>query len=233
MGKLPKSLMEEVGSVMRLVWARRNEFVHGKGFRHPDFVMHKALDDLTCFKTTKHKYTNERVADYFENQQWKPPPEGTYKLKWDAAINQSLVLTGIGAIIRDCNDQVFGTLRVRRSYNFSPFTAEAYAMMITTLFCKKVGFHSIMFKGDSLQVVERMQKSVTNWSQGGLIIEDTKHLLQEFVAWSFRHRDSNMAAHMLGKNALLNECDLYYLEEIPNCIRHVVQLGLCNSVFNQ
>ncbi|XP_042974585.1 uncharacterized protein LOC122306215 [Carya illinoinensis] len=149
-----------------------------------------------------------------------------YKMNWDAALNQSRGLIGIGGLIRDSKGQVLGFLRAKRSLIVSPFVAEAYAMMMAVLFYKEAGFQTIIFEGDSLQVVERMHKSKGDWSQGGLIIEDTKKVLEDFVSWKFSHtkRDSNMAAHELAKNALLSDQDLYVLEEIPSCIRHVVQL---------
>ncbi|XP_042956810.1 uncharacterized protein LOC122292464 [Carya illinoinensis] len=103
MGKLQKPLIEEIGSFMRLIWARRDEYVHGKEFKHPNAVLYKALDDLNCYKTTKQNNINGKADDSCENQRWKPPREGTYKLNWDVAINQSLGLTGIGAIIGDSN----------------------------------------------------------------------------------------------------------------------------------
>ncbi|XP_042978388.1 uncharacterized protein LOC122309093 [Carya illinoinensis] len=211
MGKLLKTMMEEVGSIMRLIWTRRNEVVHGKEFRHPNSIIHKAQDDLKCFKTARQNNSNGQGSMFSgRNQRWTTPPEGIYKLNWDAAINQSLGLMGIGPILRNYNGQVLGTIRARRNINLSPFIAEAYAMMMDVLFYKEASFHSVIFEGDSLQVVERMQKTVIDWSQGGFIIKDTKQVLQEFVSWSFCHtkRDSNMAAHMLAKDALPIECDL-------------------------
>ncbi|XP_042974832.1 uncharacterized protein LOC122306468 [Carya illinoinensis] len=231
--KLPAARIEEVGSIMRLIWTRRNEVVHGKAFRHPNSILVKAQDDLYCYKLAIQGRVSCRAAETSKcPQKWITPPVGEYKLNWDAAINQPLNQVGIGAIIRDCNGQVLGTMRARRELNLSPFTAEAYALMMAVIFCKEAGFRSIIFEGDSLKVVEGMQKKAKDWSQGGLIIEDTKLLLQDLVRWKFCHtkRDSNMAAHLLAKNALLNDCDLYELEEIPPCIRRAVILDVCNSM---
>ncbi|XP_042954641.1 uncharacterized protein LOC122291055 [Carya illinoinensis] len=231
--KLPKARTEEVGSIMRLIWTRRNKVVHGKAFRHPNSILVKAQDDLYCYKLAIQDRVSCRAAETSKSpQKWTTPPEGEYKLNWDAAINQPLNQVGIGDIIRDCSGQVLRKMRARRGLNLSPFTAEAYAMMMAVIFCKEAGFRSVLFEGDSLKVVEGMQKKAKDWSQGGLIIEDTKHMLQDFVRWKFCHtkRDSNMAAHLLAKNALLNDCDLYELEEIPPCIRRAVILDVCNSM---
>ncbi|KAG6692602.1 hypothetical protein I3842_10G122900 [Carya illinoinensis] len=164
--KLPQTLLEEAGLIVRLIWTRRNEFVHGKDFRHPN-----SIADQTAITTENSERT----------QKWKSPPEGMYKMNWDAAINQPMGLIGIGGLIRDSKGQVLGSLRAKRSLTISPFTAKAYAMMMTVLLC----------------------------STRLCFLEHTK-------------RDSNMVAHMLAKDALSSDCDLYGLEEIPSCIRHVV-----------
>lgn len=51
-------------------------------------------------------------------------------MNWDASVNETMGLIGIGAIIRNCNGLVHGTLRARRNLRISPFTAEAYAMLL-------------------------------------------------------------------------------------------------------
>ncbi|XP_042951237.1 uncharacterized protein LOC122284558 [Carya illinoinensis] len=225
--KLPQKLLEEAGSIVRLIWTMRNDFVHGKDFRHPNSIVRKVYDDLRCLKGAEQAVQAARTTENSGiNQKWKAPPEGMYKMNWDAALNKSRGLLGVGGLIRDSKGQVLGSLRAKRSLIVSPFVAEAYSMMMAILFCKDVGFQTIIFEGDSLQVVERMHKSKEDWSHGSLIIEDTKRILEDFVSWKFSHtkRDSNMAAHDLAKNALLSDQDLYMLEEIPSCIKYVVQL---------
>ncbi|XP_042939466.1 uncharacterized protein LOC122274496 [Carya illinoinensis] len=181
-------MIEEVGSIMRLIWTRRNEVVHGKAFRHPNSIVIKAQDDLSCYKMANQDHVSCRATETSKSlQKWTTPPEGEYKLNWDAAINQPLNQVGIGAIIRDCSGQVLGTMLARRELNLSPFTAEAYVVMMAVIFCKEAGFQSVLFEGDSLKVVEGMQKTAKDWSQGGLIIEDTKQMLQDFVSWKFCH----------------------------------------------
>lgn len=58
-----------------------------------------------------------------------------YKLNWDAALNTSLGVIGIGAILKDCHGMVLGTIRSRRPLRLSPFAVEAYAMLVAILFC--------------------------------------------------------------------------------------------------
>lgn len=74
--RLPKHALEEAGMILRLIWSRRNEFVHGKEFRHPNAIIHKAYEDHRCFKATKtivHAATTSISS--LNAQAWKKPPE--------------------------------------------------------------------------------------------------------------------------------------------------------------
>ncbi|XP_042939340.1 uncharacterized protein LOC122274360 [Carya illinoinensis] len=158
------------------------------------------------------------------------PPEGYYKLNWDASLNTIEGLVGVGAIIKDNCGRVMGTLKARREVTLSPYAAEAYALMLVVLFCKESGINEIMLEEDSLQVVKQLRDQEEDRRMGGLIIKDTVSILRSFVAWSVCHtkRDANVAAHVLAKNALLSEFDHYDLEDIPCCIKQVVASDACN-----
>ncbi|XP_042981157.1 uncharacterized protein LOC122310921 [Carya illinoinensis] len=158
------------------------------------------------------------------SQAWKKPPDGTYKMNWDASLDTTRGLVGIGAIIRDSYGRVLGTFRARREITLSPYAAEVYALMMAILFCKEAGINEVTLEGDSLQVVKKLKDSREDWSPGGLIVEDTRAVLRSFAFWNVCHtkRDGNVATHLLAKDALLSEFDLYDLEEIPNCIKQVV-----------
>lgn len=47
----------------------------------------------------------------FNNKKWCKPPSGYLKVNWDAACNVELGKLGFGAIIRDDNGAVLGTMR--------------------------------------------------------------------------------------------------------------------------
>ncbi|XP_041011337.1 uncharacterized protein LOC121255120 [Juglans microcarpa x Juglans regia] len=223
--KLPKAELEVAGSIARLIWNRRNEAVHGKKFRHPNSILQKAYEDTRLFNAAKVFVKSPGVVTCPEDKpSWKKPPDGKYKVNWDAALNESLGVLGIGAIIRDSQGMVLGTIRARRNIRVSPFTAEAYAMLMAILFCKDTGVTNIVLEGDSLQVVKQMQKSVKDWSHGGLIIEDVKAIMKSFPGWSIGHirRDANMAAHLLAKDALNSVEDSFSLENFPSCIEHII-----------
>lgn len=51
--------LEESEIIVRLVWTRRNEVTHGKGFSHPNFIVNKAIEELQAFKNIPKNYKDQ------------------------------------------------------------------------------------------------------------------------------------------------------------------------------
>lgn len=47
---LTQDELEEATSITKLIWNRRNEVVHQKGFSHPNSIITKAKEELKFFK---------------------------------------------------------------------------------------------------------------------------------------------------------------------------------------
>lgn len=72
----------------------------------------------------------------FNNKKWCKPPSGYLKVNWDAACNVELGRLGFGAIIRDDNGAVLGTMRGSRNYSTTPLVPEALGLLLAAQFCK-------------------------------------------------------------------------------------------------
>ncbi|XP_042942901.1 uncharacterized protein LOC122277084 [Carya illinoinensis] len=213
------------GMIARLIWNRRNESVHGKDPRHPNSILVKAKEDLRLYHLVQSKErSNGAVVCPNLVQKWKKPPAGKLKLNWDAAINASVGVIGMGGLVRDCQGRVLGSVRANRKLKLSPLDAEAYALLVASQFCKDSGLSELVLEGDSMQVVLKMKNSVRDWSQASLILEEAKSILNSFTSWKIEHtkRDANMAAHLLAKDALNVVDDIFDLESIPDCIKSAV-----------
>lgn len=107
--------------------------------------------------------------------------------------------------------------------------------MEAVIFCQDMGVKEFILEGDALQVVTNFSKDKKNWSQGGPLINDAKHLLNSFARWSINHRkrDANKAAHVVAQDALKLQEDLYDLEDIPNCIYPIVISYMLQVFFEQ
>lgn len=122
----------------RLIWFRRINSIHGKDFSHPNSLISKARVELQTFKQIKERHHNLVAVNEESICLWKKPPKGVYKLNRD---------TGIGAIIKDSYGNVMGTLRAPCLLSAKPFTAEAYALMIATIFCQGMGIKEVIIYG--------------------------------------------------------------------------------------
>lgn len=96
--------------------------------------------------------------------------------------------------------------------------------MLGVTFCREIGIYRVMLEGDALQVVNLQRGPKPDQSCGGLLVADTRRIFNSFVDWSVSHvsRKFNIATHCLAKDALSCGEDLYDLEEVPECICHIV-----------
>lgn len=96
--------------------------------------------------------------------------------------------------------------------------------MLAAIFCQNMGIKEVVMGGDTLQMVNNLSKTTNDWSQGGLMIEDAKNILNCFASWFANHikRYANKVAHCLARNALKLHENLYDLEEISTCIQSTI-----------
>ena len=84
----------------------------------------------------------------------------------------------------------------------------------------------VILEGDSLEVVQALQKEGSCWSIYGQFINDAKTLLHGGHSWEDRHvkRLANTAAHKLARMALVMGEDHMWSEIvfIPDCIHEIV-----------
>lgn len=94
-------------------------------------------------------------------------------------------------------------MQASRPYNPIPFTVEAVSLWTTAKFCRDVVYQNIILEGDALQVVNLLLSKSSDLSEGGMLILDTRNLLNTFICWSTSHvpRDANVVAHTLAKSS--------------------------------
>ncbi|XP_042964588.1 uncharacterized protein LOC122298800 [Carya illinoinensis] len=188
-------------------------------------ILSKAFGEIEAYKSSQdHQGSCPTSHNEGSDRVWLKPPASYYKLNWDAALNSAQGLVGIGAILRDNLERSIGTLQARRELNLNLFSGEAYALMMSVVFCKEIGVSNLVVEGDALQVIWLLNGSSLNCSCGGLIVEDAKRELNNFANWSAVHtkREGNKAAHALARNALTLSEDLLELELTPICIQQIV-----------
>lgn len=83
--------------------------------------------------------------------------------------------------------------------------AQALAALHTVELCRNQGFNSIILEGNSLIVVNAINRVGLNWSFLGNIILDIQTLLRKFFYWKvcYTPRGTNIAGYSLTKEGII------------------------------
>lgn len=89
--------------VARAIWFRRNKLIFYGHFQHPDETYRGALKSLEDYRMWKQMEIT-RQPSMGQNPHiaaWRPPPPGTVKINYDAALDLQQGYVGVGIIARD------------------------------------------------------------------------------------------------------------------------------------
>uniref|UniRef100_A0A803NGR2 RNase H type-1 domain-containing protein n=1 Tax=Cannabis sativa TaxID=3483 RepID=A0A803NGR2_CANSA len=88
---------------MWFIWSDRNNYIHGKKVKTPLQMWTQSVAYLDQFRTITSAATLEACTRTSPATviKWKPPPENTFKLNADAALDSSRSKIGIGVIVRN------------------------------------------------------------------------------------------------------------------------------------
>jgi ribonuclease HI len=155
---------------------------------------------------------------------WQRPNEGVVKINWDAAISMLGDRMGVGVVARDHNGNVVGALCCMRPFISDPTTAEAVGAWQAVMFGKQFRVDNVIFKGDSLDVVNAMKRGNSCWAKYGMMVNAAKEGLQTIPTWDFHHtrREGNGATHRLAKQAFVFGEMRVWLGVSPFCIHDVL-----------
>ncbi|XP_042964581.1 uncharacterized protein LOC122298789 [Carya illinoinensis] len=155
---------------------------------------------------------------------WEAPPQGKLKLNWDAGLDKINNKVGIGVIIRDWEGTVRASLRMNHNMFLDPLLAKAYAVFQASTFLKTLGWQNVILEGDSLQVFNSLKSSEVTNSYVGILLRDTKSILDSFTNWSIKHvrRACNSLAHALCQDTLSISDSTVSFDTIPFCIQTLI-----------
>jgi hypothetical protein len=230
--------LEEVDinvEIARRIWFRRNSVVHRGDFLHPNDVLLSATTTIGDYKGALEPDISllnpEGTSLSSRIINWCPPPIGFVKANCDAAINSKKIILGFGCVVRDVHGFVVAALSHSVIVMRNAEVAEALAALHTIEFCRNQGFTSIILEWDYLIVVNAINRVGLNWSFLGNIILDIQSLLMEFLFWKvcYTPRGTNIAAHSLAKEGIIQGGNRIWLGCIPNCIKTIV-LSECSSL---
>ncbi|XP_042983202.1 uncharacterized protein LOC122312613 [Carya illinoinensis] len=78
--QLDQAELEEVAVTLKGIWTRRNEFLHGKGFKHPTSITQIARNEVSSFHEENQSQLPEQLQRSQREVKWQKPEAGYYKL---------------------------------------------------------------------------------------------------------------------------------------------------------
>ena len=130
---------------------------------------------------------------------WTSPPVGYVKVNWDASISKQQNKMGVGLAVRDHTGQVWVMACATKDFINDPTTAEAVGAWFTVALAKRLGLRQVIMEGDSLEVVQAINREGNCWTAYGPIVNDIKDDLRSWQGWVFQHTSwrSNGVARQL------------------------------------
>ncbi|XP_050233103.1 uncharacterized protein LOC126681600 [Mercurialis annua] len=168
------------------IWKARNEAVFRKAHWPASLIITKASADqqeyiLATQKTSAiHNRQSISISTCVNNSVWLPPPIGFYKVNFDGAIDLNKYIEAIGFVVRD----ITGKVILARARHF-PSVVKPYVVLINAV-----------------------NSSCTDDRDAGVVLIDIISLISQFSEVRFQYvpRDCNWVAHMVAKQALLDDC---------------------------
>lgn len=146
------------------------------------------------------------------------------------ALNKNNDRMGIGLVIKDSSGNVYATASHVVDFLTNTIVEESMAALKAVEFCKNMGLDRIMVEGDSLQVVNAINKPGLNWGKYGHIVADIHEALRYFQMWKLCHtpREANSAAYMFAKEGIHFASDSVWFDCYPIIIRKIVISEISN-----
>jgi hypothetical protein len=206
------------------LWTSRNGIRNGEPMRSPHGVAQQILAyaemiELHIFKPapSPRRESNNSVS------RWTPPPEGTVFINVDAALFSSSRRMGIGVVARNHTGDCLLACSELLEMVTTPEIAEALALRRAVSLAGCEGFGKIMVVSDCLSLIQRVNSSVLDRSNVGVVVQDIKFLARNFDEISFSHvrRHCNESAHILARSAESFSSSVFR-NFTPDCIRQTL-----------
>ena len=135
---------------------------------------------------------------------WSPPPTGTYKAKFNAALFEELHCAGLGIMYQDHSGQVITALSQRIGLPHTVEMAEALAARQGMEFARELSIFDVILEGDCLRIMRALNASGGCNTLYGHVVNETKRLGAALRHCIYQHvgRDGNKLAHCLTRRAV-------------------------------
>ncbi|TXG54608.1 hypothetical protein EZV62_019864 [Acer yangbiense] len=187
--------------------------------------------DDTCknliAQINNHNIKNGSATAAFEHIQapCRPPDPGFYKINCDAVSLAGGRKVGIGVVIRDASGLVLASCSQVVEAKFTNQMAKILAILRGIIFSKVCSLEPCVLEFDEGVVVKRIADGSFREARIGIMLDNIAGLLKNSNGLNIAHipRGANRVAHGLVKNTLATGDFSFWKEDLPTCIRSLVE----------
>ena len=162
-----------------IAWYARNLFVVEKKMLEPQRAVAKAEAMVEAYARVK--MSKGKVAARTEvtrKVRWLPPPQGTYKINFDAAINIETHQGVLGVVIRDGNGSVLAAAVQQINFNGDVAQIGAAAVKLGIQMAKDGEWTPLIIETDCKEVVELVMQKKSSRTEICWIIADIQNKME-------------------------------------------------------
>ncbi|KAK9029055.1 hypothetical protein V6N11_026180 [Hibiscus sabdariffa] len=182
-----------------VVWFTRNEVVH-------ENVVPSVLECVAFSRSFLAECgsisTDVRANTVLQPVIWEAPPINVFKFNFNAAYDSQGKRAMSGVIGRDNAGNIVASCVVPFNNVVDVLVVESFACFQAVRYAKDLGFRRVIFEGDSLNVVKKINEGMLDRSVIAPIIYDICVAAMDFesVSFTFVRRDANRAVHTLARD---------------------------------
>ena len=157
-------------------------------------------------------------------ERWIPLSEGWYKVNVNGTVFKESGSCGIGIVIRNERGEIMGAMSKRMDLPLGALEVEAKAFEEGMLLARDLGMKHIVLEGDVQGVTDALMGCSSPPTSIQMIIEGIQRQKSNIQVWKARYvrRTSNMAAHLMARNAKFVNDSVIWVEDIPPIIEYQV-----------
>ena len=157
-------------------------------------------------------------------ERWIPLSEGWYKVNVNGTVFKESGSCGIGIVIRNDRGEIMGAMSKMMDLPLGALEVEAKAFEEGMLLARDLRMKHIVLEGDVQGVTDALMGCSSPPTSIQMIIEGIQRQKSNIQVWKARyvHRTSNMAAHLMARNAKFVNDSVIWIEDIPPIIEYQV-----------
>jgi len=146
----------------------------------PQCLMKVGTENLEVFRKMQTNPRQSAQPNHNGPIKWSKPLPGRIKLNWDAALDRTNKVMGVGVIARDHEGSVKASKSILVPYVSDPAIAEALGAQKGVEFGLAMGFHSIDLEGDARDIITTLGRDNGFLGKYGSLIADAREKLRHF-----------------------------------------------------